>query len=125
MKKVFATGIMAICLIALSQQQASAWINARFGVGLNWAWQSGGNTIGWGAWRGAQPPGPEVYSSQHYHNYGMPQFSAPMPAPHGAVQTSEPPAYATPSVVYPAPFQFATYPRPIYYYYPTPYYDGR
>ena len=43
MKKVFAAGMLAICVIALSQQQASAWVNHRFAIGLNWERQSGGN----------------------------------------------------------------------------------
>ena len=37
MKKILAAGLLAICLIAVSHQQASAWVNARFGIGLNWS----------------------------------------------------------------------------------------
>ncbi|MBI2806860.1 MAG: hypothetical protein HYX68_17920 [Planctomycetes bacterium] len=126
MKKFFASGMLAICLIALSQQQASAWINTRFGVGLNWQWQSGGNNLLWGAYRGAQPPGPEAFGGQHghFHGYSMSEFPVeqsqgvyPMPTPA--------PAYQYPSAS-PAPFQFATYPRPVYYYpAPTYYYYSR
>ena len=37
MKKVFASGLAAICVIALAQQPASAWVNTRFGIGLSWS----------------------------------------------------------------------------------------
>ena len=60
MKKALAIGILAITAIALSQQQASAWVNTRFGIGPNWEYQSGGNNWGWGAFRNGQPPGPEA-----------------------------------------------------------------
>src|SRR5262245_45826645 len=59
MKKLLIMGALAISALALSQQQASAWVNARFGVGLNWHWQSGGNSFGWGLFTGGQPPGPD------------------------------------------------------------------
>ena len=53
MKKILAIGILAIIAIAFSQQQASAWVNSRFGVGLNWDWQTGGNNF---LWRASQRP---------------------------------------------------------------------
>ena len=58
MRKIFATGMLAICLIALSQQQASAWTSWKFGIGLDIGWSSGGNNLLWGAWQNGQPPGP-------------------------------------------------------------------
>jgi hypothetical protein len=137
MKKVLASGLLAICVIALGQQQASAWINAKFGVGLNWNFQSGGNTWGWGAWRNGQPPGPEALNSGPYQPYGPvfpnyppPQYAPPMmdhgyhgqlapqfapempqyaqPAPQYAQPT---PQYAQPTPQFGAPFQFANNPR--------------
>lgn len=125
MKKILALGMLAIGLIALSQDQASAWVNHRFGVGLNWSRQSGGNNFGWGAYRNGQLPGPEAFS----HN----SYMAPSSFPHYGELTPqnfgpfahEMPTYAPPSVVYPSPYQFATYPRPVQNYSPTPYYYGR
>ena len=118
MKKILAIGILAISAIAFSQQQASAWVNTRFGVGLNWEYQSGGNNFLWGAYRNGQPPGPETFSgSQPFPHYG----SAPQAAPAYAYDApSFQPAYAQPMPMqqqYGQPFQFATYPRPVYYYY--------
>lgn len=126
MKKVLATGLLAICLIAATQQQASAWVNSRFGVGLNWDYSSGGNSFGWGLARNGQPPGPEGFGGGfgggHFPQYGMsqPQGFAPMQQNAFDVPMYEP-AYAQPSMPYAPqyapPFQFATYPRPVYYYY--------
>lgn len=148
MKKIVFAGLLAVSMMAISQQQASAWINSKFGIGLNWDVQSGGNQILWGVWRNGQPPGPEAFGGGG--GYGGPRFGGPMPAPFGAApmpqgypaqgfapmpqgyppqsfvpqspfdaSTSEPP-YAG---QYASPYQFANYPRPVYYYYyPSPYY---
>jgi hypothetical protein len=148
MKKFVVAGLLAIGLMATTRQEASAWINARFGIGLNWDLQSGGNQFGWGLWRNGQPPGPEAFGGGGHHGGGYgPQFGAPMPQHHGyapmpqqyqpypqayvpqqyapaprAYSTAEPPITAQP-VYYNSPYQFASYPRPVYYYYyTTPYY---
>ncbi len=119
MKKILAIGILAISAIACSQHQASAWVNSRFGVGLNWDVQSGGNNFMWGVYRNGQPPGPEAYGfsdAPTFQPYGIPQM-------HGFAYDapSFQPAYAQPAMPmqqpYGQPFQFATYPRPVYYYY--------
>src|SRR5207302_1130684 len=130
MKKILAIGILAVTAIAFSQQQASAWVNSRFGVGLNWEWQSGGNSFGWGLYRNGQPPGPEGFGEAP-HGHHFPRFGGqPAPAPHAQGMPSFEHAYAQPAYAQPAyaqpmpvqqpygqPFQFATYPRPVYYYY--------
>ncbi len=124
MKKFLASGLVAICVIAVAQQQASAWVNYRFGVGLNWDYQSGGNSWCWGAWRNGQPPGPEVLNGGPFQPYGnvLPNygpapyasFNAPMVEPGFYAQPA--PQYAQPMPQYGTPFNFATYPRPTYYY---------
>ena len=144
MKKILLTGLLAISALSLSQQEASAWINSRFGIGLNWDFQSGGNSILWGLWRNGQPPGPEAFGHPGYpghlrmpHHgmspqpmpvYGVspgfvpaPQGFMPPPAPQGFL----PAAQTQPQPMYYTPYQFANYPRPVYYYYPTPYYIGQ
>ena len=127
MKKIVLAGLIAVCVIALSQQQASAWINSRFGVGLNWEAQSGGNNFGWGLWRNGQPPGPEAFGGSQ----GGSGFSAPFAAPAPHSYAPMPQSYDAPAAPYAgqyaSPYQFANYPRPVYYYYPTPsyYYYGR
>ncbi|HZZ80489.1 MAG TPA: hypothetical protein VFE62_18440 [Gemmataceae bacterium] len=115
MKKVLAIGLLAICAIALSEQQASAWVNSRFGVGLNWDISSGGNSVLWGAWRNGQPPGPEAFGGgygHHHHGYGY--SMTPQSTPY-AYEMPAAPSYAQPMPMQ-QPFQFATYPRPVYYY---------
>jgi hypothetical protein len=119
MKKVLAIGMLAVGLIALSQEQASAWSNHRFSMGLSWSRQSGGNNFAWGLWRNGQPPGPESFGQ---HSYMVPSYSgegAPSHHHHHGSHSQE-----APSTVYPSPYQFATYPRQQqeYYYYPMPYY---
>ena len=119
MKKVLTTGLLAIALIALTEQQASAWVNSRFSIGLNAERQSGGNGFGWGAWVNGQPPGPEVMQSYQTSARGAtgPQtYPPPYLVPYSqqgsfeAPSTVEPP-YANSSVQYGSPYQFATYPR--------------
>ena len=124
MKKVLAIGLLALGVLALAHQEASAWINHRFGVGVNWSFQSGGNSALWGGWRNGQPPGPEYfqhggYQPQHHHHHGhgmghghghsQPSWSNAMPMFE--------PSYAQPMPVYAGPFQYATNPDPVYYYY--------
>lgn len=58
MKKILPISLLTLCFAALTQDQASAWINSRFGIGLNWSWQSGGNNFLWGLFRDGQPPCP-------------------------------------------------------------------
>ena len=129
MKTIVIAGLCAIGLIALSQQQASAWRNSRFGIGLSWSGQSGGNNFGWGLWHNGQVPGPEAFGApQHgghdaapYYGAGsMPQGYAPQ---HSYYPSTPAPSYAG---QYASPYQFANYPRPIYYY-PAPsyYYYGQ
>lgn len=136
MKKIVVTGLLAISMLALTQQQASAWINAKFGVGLNLGWQSGGNQVLWGAWSNGQVPGPEAFGvpqvfaapllqpyvpspydfpplPQHHHHHGS--LGWPSTTPAFAGQYAVP--YAQPMMQFPPPYQFATYPRPVYYYY--------
>jgi hypothetical protein len=56
MKKFVVMGALALALAVCSQQEASAWVNTKFGVGLNWGYQSGGNNFLWGVFRNGQPP---------------------------------------------------------------------
>jgi hypothetical protein len=144
MKKIFVMGALAVAIAAISQQQASAWGSWRFGVGLNMARESGGNTWLWGAFRNGQPPGPDCgpnggpYGSPYGYGQGptpMPYFGQsgqpgpmysrqPPPPPYGY---QPPPPPAQPPAVQPQNGNVpAVYrPLPVYngaYYYPTTYY---
>ena len=141
MKKIVAAGLLAFCVIAISQQQASAWTHTKFGIGLNFDRQAGGNSALWGIWRNGQPPGPEAFGGGAYGGQqrfapapiGMPPQAGFVPqgfvpAPSGFAPQSgfapaagfAPAGYAVdPSfgqMNYGNPFQFASYPRPVYYY---------
>lgn len=98
MKKLLFLGVSALALVLIVQERASAWINFKFGVGLNTQFQTGNNNWLWGAFKNGPAPGdpfnPQVFAP-HHGNYGvmpydmMPYqggFSAPAPMP------SDPPA---------------------------------
>jgi hypothetical protein len=57
MKRISLLGLFALLLTLTLQQQACAWLNFKFGAGVNWNWQSGGNNFLWGLFRNGQPPG--------------------------------------------------------------------
>src|SRR5438045_1197477 len=94
MKKLLMTGVLAVTALALSQQQASAWVNSRFSIGINYHYQSGGNQFLWGVFTNGQPPGPEfgpchdfgpeIMPHGHGHAYLAPQngYGSPAPAQH-------------------------------------------
>lgn len=135
MKKLLVVGVLALSAVLLSRQDASAWVNTRFGIGLNWSYQSGGNNFLWGAFRNSQPPGPEYGSVFPGPGYG--------PAYHGhayAPAVTPAPVYASPVDATPEPpyapvggqtwnyngsnYQTVTFPSPyaMPYYYPASYY---
>jgi hypothetical protein len=82
MKKFLSMSALALTVAALSTQEAPAWINSKFGVGLNWGWQSAGNNLGWGFFRNGQPPAPDTCPG-----VGGPVYPAPA-MPHGMQQPS-------------------------------------
>src|SRR5262249_41779368 len=121
-----------------SHQQASAWTNFRFGIGLNVEWQSGGNSFLWGAICNGQPPGPQFfgYGAPGY-GYPQPMVAAAMPSyydpPHHDYYQPQPAPGATPPAPHPwtapAPQPNGGAARynmpsvhPANYYYPTSYY---
>lgn len=56
MKHFFSVAGLALCTMLSSTDPASAWVNVRFNAGVNWQWQSGGNSLGWGLWQSMPPP---------------------------------------------------------------------
>lgn len=148
MKRIVMASLLALGVLSVSQQQASAWVNTKFGVGLNLGWQSGGNCLLWGAARGSQPPAP-VPGFPGYHGYvpdwdfsfgygpayaGSPSV-APAPAAPPATYTATPaqpgqPAAQNNAYYYGQPnYQTVTFPGnynlPNYYYPATHYLYGR
>ena len=108
MKKFVSAGMLAFCLIAMSQQEASAWVNSKFGIGLNWDWQSGGNSFFWGVWRNGQPPGPEAFGAGPGPGYGGPGYGGPgfgagVGGGFGGAQSYPQPTMAQPSFQSPPP----------------------
>jgi len=58
MNKFLLSAALSLGLALTSQQEAKAWINAKFSIGMNLHWQSGGNQFLWGLWSNGQPPDP-------------------------------------------------------------------
>ncbi len=86
MKKILAIGMLAVGLMAVSHQQASAWVNTKFGIGMNFDWSSGGNTLLWGLIRDGQPGGMDPHArpcvlQQFQQQHQRPYYYAPQPQP--------------------------------------------
>jgi len=125
MKKFAIAGLLAILVAVASQHQASAWINSKFGMGMNWSYASGGNSFGCGLIRNGQPGGPEFYHSKvAVPAYPQPACCVTQPAPvMPAPQVYCPPGAAAQPVAAPANASQSL--RPVYpYRYPTSYYRG-
>jgi hypothetical protein len=136
LKTFWTAGLLALGVLCLSQQQASAWVNAKFGVGLNIAWQSGGNCFGWGLVHGDQPPEP-IYGPA-FPDFGFyPPPAAPViyghamggPAPAPTATKSAPTPSQNSAYYYQPNYQTMTFPgyytTPNYYYPAAYYYYGR
>jgi len=134
MKNILFVGALALTTACISGEQASAWINSQFGMGLNWNWASGGNSIGYGLYRDGQPGGAEFFHSlQATPAYPQPTNCAPtyptnpvpQPQPHCAPTGPIPvpavgPSYAAPTA--PAGNATQSLYRPTYRYQAAPSY---
>jgi hypothetical protein len=117
MKRLLIAGFLAtaLTLTAFSQQQASAWCKVNFSAGVNYSFESGGNCLFWGMFKGSDYPGcgydPGCGYGSSFYNYYQP--SSAYPVAYGAPYTPNYAApYATPAQ---APVQQAGY------YYPAAY----
>jgi len=79
MKKFAIIGMLALAATALPQQQASAWVNCKFGIGLNIGFSCGGNSWLWGAFRNGQPGEPDC-TGHGCSGHGFATFDAYPPA---------------------------------------------
>jgi hypothetical protein len=119
MKQLLAASVLALSVLAGTQQTASAWCHSKFSIGLNWECTAGNNNLFWGAWRNGATPDP--YGGGFGGGYG-PGPGGPGPYDHGAPGTPFPyfgnaaPSSGAPSlpaqqqnVPAPNPTQFANY----------------
>lgn len=98
MKRFLVLSVLTLGAAFATHQPASAWVNFKFGAGVNWHWQSGNNNFLWGLWRDGQIPGPEFFGG--YPGYGcaqggyLPQqfqyFGAAPGVPAPATATTQP-----------------------------------
>ena len=137
MKKLLAASVLALALVAGSQQQASAWSHFKFGVGLNVDWSCGDNNLLWGVYR----CGPAPQNCGPLGGYYAPPAPTPQPFYFGQQPNNSAPPAPAPAQYQGAPagHQVASYPQSYYYpgnayypasnsqganYYPMSYYPG-
>jgi hypothetical protein len=122
MKKLVLASAVALCVLAASQQQASAWSSFKLGVGAQLSWERGGDSsFMWGVSSSRDLTGYPNYSLQTAPNnnfqgsYGG-YDGVPVPAPaHGQFQAPQPAPAGTPAAQGPAKGL-----QPVNYYYQTP-----
>lgn len=98
MKKFVAMGALALILAACSLQEASAWVNSKFSVGLDYSHQSGGNNFLWGVFRNGQPPacdGPGCFGPYGYPGHAAQGFQG-YPYAQGGMMPMNPMAPSAP-----------------------------
>src|SRR5687767_14722387 len=54
MQRLLGISLLTALVFAATERPAQAWVNSRFSIGLNWSFQSGGNSAFWGLWRNGQ-----------------------------------------------------------------------
>lgn len=147
MKRLLSIGLLAVCVLAVSERPAQAWVNAKFSIGLNWHLQSANNNFFWGLYKNGQVPGPEAFGAGGYPGpipfgtnppagsfpfYGNGPQMQPQPMPAQAAPAQAPQQHAYYGYNY-NPYQAVSYQHYSYtpsYYYPmyesyygqTPYY---
>lgn len=144
MKRVVMMGVLALALVAVSEQKASAWHKFGFSVGMNISAEKADNNLLWGAYRnGPHPfapnnghgPGSEYTHDFKHGNgngYGNGYGNAPAgyPAPEFAGQDFGVPYAAAPAPAAPvsaprqAPVQQLDYAPVSYWGAPVYYYPG-
>lgn len=111
MRKILATGLAALAIVALATPHASAWLNVQVGVGVNFGWQCGGNDWCWGLWHCGDLP----YDHDHHHPHF---YAAPPVYPYAWVGHPHHAQMPAPTFQPFAPMQqYSTYSGAGYYYY--------
>src|SRR5262245_37097105 len=75
-KKWTLMGALALGIVAVSGQQASAWYKVGFSAGISFTWESANNSWLWGALRSGQVPG---------HPTDLPTWVSHYPASNSAI----------------------------------------
>lgn len=123
MKKFVILGVLALALVAITQQQADAWCNIKFGAGVNLNWQGGDNSLLWGLYRSGQVPhaGPGVVPPFHGHQpfYGANPTGFPFADQGSAFAPQSYHQMMPPAPLSPQVNQQATFLQPVGYYYPS------
>jgi hypothetical protein len=129
MKHLLTLGVAAIAVALATSRPAEAWTNAKFSIGLNWACQSGNNSLLWGFWRNGQVPddyGPGPGGGPSLPpGYGPPYPPGTQPFPYfGMNQAPSMPNayYGAPTQNYAGSYNNSFYPASYQTGYQSPYY---
>jgi hypothetical protein len=124
MKKLVILSALAVALLLMVEQQASAWCHMKFSAGVNLEVLSGGKSFLWGAYTSSPVP-PEVLANMGYGQPGCfdgaadPYYGA---SDHGVAQESPAPTGGKPANVKPVDYQSWGYGTGGYY--PASYYSA-
>jgi len=118
MKKFALMCLLALPVVALSQQQAAAWTKFRLGFSFNVGYEAAGHKL---LWYSEQPP-PPVYPGHHPPPPPVP-FGQNAKQPMPAAADATPPATVQPTV-YSASWYYQSYYQPTSYYQAPSYWYG-
>jgi hypothetical protein len=96
MKRFVTLCALAVAILAIAEQKASAWTKFNFSAGVNLSYQGGDNCLLWGLAKSGPAPGCEYGGAPMYYAPPMAQgYTAPMPAPVAplAASTTQPVGY--------------------------------
>lgn len=117
MKKFALVCLLALPVVALSQQEAAAWTKFRLGFSFNTSYESGGKKL---SWVSDQPP-PGYFCPQMFYGYNAQGHAMNTNQPMPAAADATTPAKVQPTV-YPANWYYQSYYQPVNYYYQAPSY---
>jgi hypothetical protein len=119
MKKLVMASVLALGLVLVGQQRASAWHDFKFSAGVSISWCGGGNSYCKGRIQGADWPGTDGglpgYSGYYADGAAPSTWQAPAPTP---AAESKPAAGSSPQTY--NPYYNSGY-QPVGYYYTTGY----
>jgi hypothetical protein len=122
MKKMLWLGALALPLLAVSEQAASAWCNFKFSCGFNLEWSCANNSFCCGLWKCAPPPVPCCMPP-------VPPWFGPVAHPPGVFGYDLGYDAAAPTGIHPVQYDTPWYGgsgyQPVNYYAPPSYWYGQ
>jgi hypothetical protein len=113
MNRLAFAAIASLAVVVSSSSPASAWVNSKFGIGLNWERQSGNNNFLWGMFRNGQVPdgfgnGPMMPPPAYFYAPPTPPCPNCQVPPHAMAPQTAP---VIPAHYHPASYQPQAFPE--------------